>query len=288
MKLRILSLTFSILAMLVFHKEAKSQAFFGIYGGLNQGNMSMKGYKPSIDPMDLSPKFENMRRLAFGVNCELPLSDYFIFQPEIGLVQRGSIVSRDTGYSDITGGGYANFQTVSNLTLNYVQVPLLIKWRIQLNNPKPIYPHENSAQPWFLDIYAGPAFNYLVTNKSVWSYTSTEIAVGATEDEAVIKQIKGEGAIKGLKAIDVSAMAGISLRWRPSKKWYIWLDGRYAMNFLDINDKFVSYQELKESNIVTRYPTLKNSGNMTFTVGVSTTFTKRRYWEHPRMKNRKF
>lgn len=272
----------------VLNQQANAQAFFGLYGGVNTAGLNLDNWKTNSDPLDTKPTFESIRKLTFGFTCELPLSRYIIFQPELAWTMKGAIMSLDSGYSDITGSGQTTYKLVNNLDLHYVQLPLLIKWRIQLNDPQPLYPHEGTGKPWFLEFYAGPVVNFLAMAKTNYSYTETFIPAGATDPDYEVKK-KFTGSQTGLKRLDFSAAFGGNIRWRMNKKTFIFLDARYSLNFMNINKTMLRNDYLDtEGNEKVSYPTVKNAGNLALTVGFTHTFTKRRYWNHPRMKNRRF
>ncbi len=277
-----------VLAAGLFSQSASAQAFWGIYGGINTANMSMGTWKPSSDPLDTKPTFEKIRRLTFGVTLELPFTDHFIFQPELAFTQKGTVLSVDSSYSDVLGGGTVTYQTVNNLDLNYLQLPLLAKFRFQLTNPKHIYPHENSGKPLFMELYGGPVINYLLNPRANYSRTVRN-QNALTNIDTVYKE-KLVGKQTGLKPLDVSFAVGANIKWRWNKKSYIYLDVRYSLNFLNVNDTALVniYTNEKTGNLVAASPTLRNSGNLALTLGINTTFTKRRYWNHPRVKKRKF
>ena len=286
MKISFKSIALTAILLTAMQGGAFAQAFWGFYAGTNSAGFQMKGYVNPKDPFDLQPKLEKINRITAGVTCELPLSKYFFLQPELSFVQRGGIVSWDTGFSDISGSGTTMYQTVNNIDLGYIQLPVLLKVRWQLTHPTPIYPHENSGKPWYLEFYAGPAFNYALLKKSNYSQTIHHVPIAGSDTSY---KIKGTGTPKGLKSMDLSAVMGLNIKWRFSRRAYLWAGARYSMNFFDINDTYIRLETLdKEGKDKIVYPTLKNTGNLSFQVGISTTFTKRRYWDHPRDKNRKF
>lgn len=269
--------------------QLNAQAFWGVYGGINNANVLLSDWKDNFDQNDQKPTFESIRRLSFGVNCELPLSKYFLFQPEIAFTQKGTVMKQIFA-DELSNVGLGNtyYNSVNNIDLNYLQVPLLMKVRWQLNNPKPLYPNEGTGRPWFLELYAGPTVNYLLMAKSNYSQTIAFQNAATNIDTAY--KVVGSRNQTGLNKLDISATMGLNLKWKVSKKVYLWADARYNMNFININDSLlVNFIPNKEGTEGVRYiPTLKNAGNLSFTLGISTTFTKRRYWNHPRMNERKF
>ncbi|MBI1223240.1 MAG: outer membrane beta-barrel protein [Bacteroidetes bacterium] len=274
---------------LMLSHQSNAQAFFGIYGGTNSAGLQMNNWKTNADPLDTKPTFQSIRRLTFGLTCELPLSRSIIFQPEIAWTTKGGIMSIDSGYSDISGSGQTTWKTVNNLDLHYLQVPMLIKWRIQLTNPQPMYPHEGTGKPWFFELYGGPVFNYLLIPRTNYSQTVTHIPAGATDPDNTVKNVYNSKVQGGVKHIDFSAAIGGNIKWRMNKKTFLYVGARYSLNFMNINSNIVRNDYLNsEGNPTISYPSIKNSGNMALTVGITRTFTKRRYWNIPRMKNRRF
>ena len=279
------------LLLAVLPNLTSAQAFFGVYGGLNTAGLTLDNWKASQDPADKKPTFENFRRLTFGVTCELPIGKYMYLQPELAWTTKGGIMSVDSGYGDDQGGGTITYQTVNNLDLHYVQMPILLKWRMQLTNPQPLYPNEGTGQPLFFEFYLGPVVNFLLMSRSNYSQTIHEINnSGPVSIDTTYKTVHNGASFSGLKKLDIGAAIGGNIKWKLSRKCYIYLDARYSLNFLDINGSAIYNQYLdKEGNERFGFtPTLKNTGNLALTLGINTTFTKRRYWNHPRMKNRRF
>jgi hypothetical protein len=260
-----------------------------LYGGINNANLTMGNWVVPQDPNDQKPQFEKIRRLTFGATCELPLSKYLFLQPEIAFTQKGTIMTLDSGYSDIGGSGSARYTTVNNLDLNYIQLPVLVKFRFQLTNPQKIYPHENSGRPLFMELYAGPVLNYLIAPKATYSQTVVETYPGSTNEFDEVYKIENTSTQNGLKSLDFSAALGANIKWKINRKTYLYLDARYSMNFMNINDTAFRYGYL-DGNGNTKINTLslKNSGNLALTVGITRTFTKRLYWDHPRQYKRRF
>lgn len=281
----------SILAMGIFFSyQSNAQAFFGVYGGMNTAGLQLSEWKTNSDGADLQPTFKSIRRLTFGVTCELPLSRYIFFQPELAWTTKGGIMSIDSATGDITGGGLTTYKTVNNLDLHYVQLPLLIKVRWKLTNPKPIYPNEGTGKPLYFEFYLGPVVNFLAMPRANYSQTTQHTpVVGPPEEE---KKTVYKGATQdGLKKLDFSLALGGNLKYTLTKKTFIYVGARYSLNFMNINKGALTNLVVNEndaSKLDASYPTLKNASNLAITLGISTTFTKRRYWNHPRMKKRRF
>lgn len=272
-----------------FTYQANAQAFFGVYGGMNTAGLTLDEWKTNSDPLDPKPTLKSIRRLTFGLTCELPLSKYIYFQPELAWTNKGGIIHLDSGYEDIFGAGKTTYKTVNNLDLHYVQLPLLMKVRWQLTNPKPIYPNEGSGKPLFFEFYLGPVINFLAIPRSNYSQTTAYTPAGETVPESETKTVYKDATQAGLKKLDFSLALGGNFKYKLSKKTFIYLDARYSLNFMNINKTALRNDYLnKDGKMVIGYPTIKNSGNLAITLGVSTTFTKRRYWNHPRVKKRRF
>ncbi|HCS21699.1 MAG TPA: hypothetical protein DIW47_14265 [Bacteroidetes bacterium] len=278
----------AILGMgIFFTHQTNAQAFFGVYGGMNTAGLNLDNWKTNTDPGDLKPTFKSIRRLTFGVTCELPLSRYIFFQPELAWTNKGGIMFIDSIYTDITGSGSTTYKTVNNLDLHYVQLPLLMKVRWKLTNPKPIYPNEGSGKPLYFEFYLGPVINFLAIPRSNYSQTSQHTPAGGTPEEET-KTVYKDATQGGLKKLDFSLALGGNFKYNLSKKTFIYLDARYSLNFMNINKSALRNEYQKDGKDLISYPTLKNAGNLAITLGISTTFTKRRYWNHPRVNKRRF
>ncbi|MDX5320881.1 MAG: PorT family protein, partial [Bacteroidota bacterium] len=185
----LLRLSFTLALGCLIYTQTQAQAFFGVYGGMNTAGLSMSNWITNSDPLDTKPTFQSIRRLTFGVTCELPIGQYFYFQPELAWTNKGGIMSLDSGYADVLGSGQTTYKLVNNLDLHYAQLPLLIKWRIQLTDPKPLYPHEGTGQPLFFEIYGGPVVNFLALGRTNYSYTETFIPAGASVPDYTVKRV---------------------------------------------------------------------------------------------------
>lgn len=277
-----------LLLLTALTTQARSQAFFGVYGGMNTAGLQLDNWKTNTDPADTKPTLESIRRLTFGVTGEIPLSRYFYLQAELAWTTKGGIINIDSGYSDILGGGNVTYKTVNNLDLHYLQLPILAKVRFQLTNPQPLYPNEGSGRPLFFEFYAGPVINFLAMPRANYSQTIHE-QNALTNIDTTYKVVYSGATQGGLKKLDFSVALGGNFKWKVSRKTYIYLDARYSLNFMNINKSALKNEYLNpEGATVTSYPTLKNAGNLAITIGITTTFTKRRYWNHPRVKNRRF
>ncbi|MHB1278180.1 MAG: outer membrane beta-barrel protein [Bacteroidia bacterium] len=281
----------AILGMVLFFTyQANAQAFFGLYGGMNTAGLELSEWKTNADGNDTKPTFKSIRRLTFGATCELPLSRYIFFQPELAWTTKGGIMYIDSATGDIFGAGLTTYKTVNNLDLHYVQLPLLMKVRWQLTNPKPIYPNEGTGKPLYFEFYLGPVVNFLLMPRANYSQTTQYTPPGGTP-EAEKKTVYNGSTQAGLKKLDFSLALGGNFKYKLSKKTFIYLDARYSMNFMNINNGALTNlvpNKKDATKLDQSYPTLKNASNLAITLGVNTTFTKRRYWNHPRMKKRRF
>lgn len=283
-----MKLALTLLMGVIFSYQAHSQAFFGINGGINTAGLTLENWKTNLDPGDKEPVIDNVLRSTFGVHCELPLSKYVILQPELYWAAKGANMRIDSATGDIFGAGLTTYSTTNNLSMHYIQLPILIKFRMQLTNPKPLYPREGTGRPLFFEFYLGPVVNYMLMASANYATVSEHTPAGASEPEPKITT-SGKVAQAGLSPIDFSLALGGNLMYKINRKTHLYLGARYSLNFMDINNgMFVNEYLNSEGNPVTSSPTLKNSGNLAVTIGIATTFTKRRYWNHPRMNNRKF
>ena len=116
----------------------------GIKGGLNVSNL----YIDDVSDENLRPGFH------LGVFTQLPISDFFVIQPEVLYSTKGARATYDADIVDLEGEYKFN--------LNYVDVPILATFKLG-----------ESA-----DIQVGPYISYLVsTNVS----TSGDVLDGTSE-----------------------------------------------------------------------------------------------------------
>ena len=109
--------------------QAQESVLFGIKGGANFTKMNSEEFA------------DNSNRIGFhlGILAEIPLENKFSIQPEILYSTQG------TRAEVVMFGGNS---TVS-FNLDYIQVPLVIKWYLTQS----------------LALEAGPSFNFLVNNE---------------------------------------------------------------------------------------------------------------------------
>jgi len=130
-------LLFALVASLLFQKKVEAQRF---RGGVSGGLISSDVY--GDDPRDYDNDFHKVG-YVFGGFVNTPVSERGILQFEINLIQKGTEQFPDS-----------NNQGNYKLVLNYVEIPLIYKHRINLTISKKTV----SA----FDIQAGASFGQLI------------------------------------------------------------------------------------------------------------------------------
>ena len=131
---------------------------------------------------------------TIGVFANVPLSPMFDFQPELSFIQKG-------GQDSFSEGG---LNIDSNTILNYIEIPLLVRYNIPL---------ETEVLPY---ITAGPTFGYLV---------GADVKV-ESDGSSATTSIKDD-----LNAINVGVSLGLGLGLRQFS-----LDYRYEFGLTDLSD----------------------------------------------------
>lgn len=126
----LLTLTISIFLVLSFIDLQAQDRSFGIKGGA-------AGYQLTSEFGDVSATSDRKIGVEAGIFGEFPINRLLSVQPEIVLVQKG-------------GEENSQLSGASSLTLNYLDVPLLLK----INAPV-----EGSLQPF---VFGGPYAGYLI------------------------------------------------------------------------------------------------------------------------------
>jgi hypothetical protein len=196
------------LLILSFHHETKAQFAFSLGP---KGGLAVTTFKGAdADNIDARSSWFG------GVFTNFQLGKVLALQPEFLLTERGA---------DVTS---SNVRT--NISINYFEVPVLVKIRFPLAN-EVIFPH----------ILLGPNFAFR---------TNVDLAGTDTQSGAVI-----ETNTDDVKRSDIGALvgAGVDIQTQGSGIFFT-IDGRYGWGFTDINDN---------DNMIA----LKNAG-WTFAVGV--------------------
>lgn len=279
-----LFLSAAIIAASLVNKT-QAQVEWGVIGGMNMANMTASGYKHVPD--SARPKFTGITRYRVGIFADMPLNNYFSFNPEIAYSVKGAVQKLDTGYTvtNIPPGWTDEYQTVSNLDLGYIEIPIMIRFSTPLGNPSAMYPFENSVKPFYLDVFAGGFFSYMISAKNDASFTYSRFSTNDTSAEYnfALKQ-KSNQSLTNVNKMNFGAVGGFGIKWRFNRKSYLYLDVRYTMGFANLNKGYwdrwtVDYttdplapKPVKES------PKIKSTGTLSFSLGFITNFSKRRYF----------
>ncbi|HYG15815.1 MAG TPA: porin family protein [Bacteroidia bacterium] len=269
--------------------KTNAQVEFGFIGGLNMANMKASGYK--LVPDSARPTFSGITRYRVGIFADMPLNNYFSLNPELAYSVKGSVQRLDTTASaiDFSGPPIAYTEknvSVSNFDLGYIELPVLFRFSTPLGRPSAMYPFENSVKPFYLDIFAGPYFGFLLMPKNESSTTITRSSDNDTSEAYNFStKVKSNGTITQIGKIDYGAVAGLGFKWRFNRKSYLYLDVRYTMGFANLNkgywDRIVADQSDPDPlkwKVVVESPKIKNTGTLTFSLGFITNFSKRRYF----------
>lgn len=278
------SLLAVVITALVGINGLHAQVRFGINGGLNFTGLKASDVvvKPGANQFD----FTNIRRARIGFVSEIPINRWFYFQPELYYSQKGAIHNADSSSDVIDQVLFVGYQTktksVDNIDLGYIEIPLLAKFSFQVTNPDAMYPFENSAKPLFVDFLIGPYIGYALTAKSSYSATTTITNSTNTEIQPdTAYKFRRSGNITNAGKIDFGLTFGMQLKWKVSRKTYLYLDGRYSLGFGNINKGYFDYYvpdgPTKQKKVE---PKISNAGTISVSVGILTHFWKRRYWNN--------
>lgn len=275
---------FLLLSISLFSlSETSAQVEWGISGGLNIAGMSGSDYKTIADSS--TPSFTGITRFRFGVFADIPLNNYLSLSPGIYYSVKGGVQKLDSFYTEfnINPGWTDITQTVSNIDLNYIEIPILFRFSTPLGKKKHLYPYENSGKPFYLDFFGGPYFAYMISNTNESSYTLTRSSVGDTSEAFNFSRKTGpnSAAIELINKIDFGAVMGLGLKWRFNRKSHLYLDFRYTLGFANLNKGYWDRQVQDPGDptqFVTVSPTIRNTGTLSFSLGYITNFSKRRYF----------
>lgn len=260
----------------------KAQVEWGVLGGINMANMSASGYKAVPDSS--RPSFSGITRFRVGLFADIPLNNYWSFNPELHYSVKGSVQKLDSGYTvlNVPPGWSDDFQTVSNIDLNYIEIPLMIRFSTPLGRPTNLYPYENSVKPFYLDLFGGPYVSYLLSAKNDASTTWTRSSTNDTSELYNFStKTKENKSIDQIKSLDFGAVMGLGIKWRFNRKSYLYLDVRYTLSLANLNAGYWDRQVQDPNDptqSITESPTIKNTGTLSFSLGYITNFSKRRYF----------
>lgn len=262
---------------------ASAQVEWGVTAGFNMANMSGKSY--GAIPDSSRPNFSGITRIRVGLFADMPINNYWSFNPGIAYSVKGGIQKLDSGYEVInTPPGWSDkYVTVSNFDFSYIEIPLLFRFSTPLGKPSSMYPFENSVKPFYLDFFAGPHISYMMSAANTASYTLTRSSGSDTTEVYNFSRkenVKPELG-KKVKKLDFGLEFGVGFKWRFNRKSYLYLEGRYTMGFGNLNggywDRYV--QDPKDpTKMITVKPKIRNAGTAHVALGFITNFSKRRYF----------
>ncbi len=264
--------------------QTSAQVEWGIAGGLNMAGLSGSEFKTVPD--STTPTFKSITRFRVGIFADIPLNNYWSFNPELYYSVKGGIQRLDSGREQIDFNTSTPFlrtdQTVSNIDLNYIEVPLLIRFSTPLGRPTALYPYENSVKPFYLDLFGGPYISYMISNVNDATITTTSFSDQDTSEAYNFSRKTSENSsIEQINKIDFGAVMGMGVKWRFNRKSYLYLDFRYTLSMANLNkgywDREVPDPADPFQSIVVS-PTIKNTGTLSFALGYITNFSKRRYF----------
>ena len=274
-----LLLTISLFSL----SDTSAQVEWGVAGGLNIAGMSGSEYGTIADSS--RPNFSGITRYRFGLFADIPLNNYWSFNPEIYYSVKGGIQKLDSFFvqQTVSPGWVDITRTVSNIDLNYIEIPLLMRFSTPLGKKTALYPYENSVKPFYLDLFGGPYFGYIISNTNEASYTLSRTSAGDTSAEFNFERKVGpsSASIENISKIDYGAVMGMGIKWRFNRKSYLYLDLRYTLSFANLNKGYWDRQVRDPDNpteMITVSPTIKNTGTLSFALGYVTNFSKRRYF----------
>jgi hypothetical protein len=262
--------------------QTSAQVEWGIAGGLNMANLKGSEFKAIADSSQ--PTFTGITRFRFGLFADIPLNNYWSFNPELYYSVKGGIQKLDSFYNEtnISPGWNDVTRTVSNIDLNYIEIPLLVRFSTPLGRPTALYPYENSVKPFYLDLFGGPYISYLLSNTNDASYTLTRSSVQDTSETFNFStKTKSSNAIEQINKIDFGAVMGMGVKWRFNRKSYLYLDLRYTLSMTNLNKGYWD-REVQDpadpTKSITVSPKVQNAGTLSFALGYITNFSKRRYF----------
>ncbi|ELR73842.1 hypothetical protein C900_00006 [Fulvivirga imtechensis AK7] len=190
----------SIFAVIAFAATSNAQVNFGVKAGLNLADLAS-----SEDEFEADSKIG----LHLGGYVELSLSDKFALQPELVYSAQGA-KSEFSGEEDLGGGIIGTYSEEYNLKLNYLNVPVLFKFK----------PSESFY------IGAGPQLGLLLSANSEYDYTVT--ASGISVSDSGEEDVKDE-----MKGMDLSFAIGAGLELESGLNFGL----RYNYGLSDVYDK---------------------------------------------------
>jgi len=254
-----------------FSAAAQPAAEIGFKGGVGLASLSteatgwvltVRGYEFDAEYTD---NFEAGVRTGFQVGGFIcfDMSENLSLQMEMMYVSKGAQVE-GVGTYDLDGS-YSIHELSEEIKLTYLEVPVLVKYRL---------PMWGSVRP---SLFAGPALAFNLSASDDITMTSSTGAPGS----AVPRTTTGEPEITNIRSSDLSFVLGTDLRI-PVGRAGIILDLRYQVGaseaFEDINPESIPYIDHRAVTFPDKYPmAARGTGKapdmknivFSFTMGVS-------------------
>ncbi len=176
-----------LMVTLVMTFSENAQAQFGIKGGLSMSDVK-------YDISGTKGNFGSKTGMHIGMTYGFQMGDQFVIEPGLLYVQKG--------YESESDGGGVFYPTKTTTKLNYLEIPLLFKYNINIGGSRGRGP-KNS-----IFIAAGP-----YTSFGVGGNYRHEIDTGGTEkwiEESGIKY--GSDDSSDIKSLDFGIQAGIGFQ----------------------------------------------------------------------------
>lgn len=192
-----------LIIFLIFGYSHAQTVEFGAKAGVNFASLG----GDDTDGLDGKTGFH------LGLVAEIPLTESFAFQPEILYSSQGAKSKVSDTYMDV------NFSTKADLTLDYINIPLLAKYTITPG----------------LSLHAGPQVGFLVNAKDEYEYVINGEKESGTQD------MKNE-----IKNLDFAIAAGLGYKLEMG----IFFNARYNAGLSNIIDDDGSSEDYNIHNNV--------------------------------------
>ena len=180
------------------------------------------------------PSTTNQKGLMAGVYALRPLAENFDFQPELLFTQKGV--------------GFAESGATGALTMNYVEIPLLVRFNVPVTSPD-MRPH----------VYAGPAFAVRLTcNESVSSGSFSASGSCSTNGGTTTSNSANDP-----KSLDAGAVVGGGVSFRLSGGRAMSVGVRYEFGLIDITPTAAASSTATRNRVLTFLASLDFAGSGT-------------------------
>lgn len=278
-----------LLGLVTLSVPAQSQVWFGFIAGPSFSNIKRSGDPAKVVSYNGAQyKYESITRFRFGVFADFKVSkkmEWLRFTPEISYTNLGAVQKVDSVYAQlfVQPGFNGKYYNVDNYDFSYVQIPLNFRASLQLTNPKPLYPDEGKGKPLFLDFIVGPYLGYALSAKTEGSMTSAiKYAQSTSEAEFdTVYKTKYNTSLANFNKLDFGVQFGIGLKWKFSRKSFLYVDFRMMQNFANLNGKdqwtYKYPDPADQTKTITVTPKINQSATFIH-IGYITHFSKRRYF----------